>query len=276
MADRNLRVALIQMRVEPGRREANLERASQAIGKAREGGAAIALLPECLDLGWGHPSAIEHAGEIPGGYAFGALTRSAQREQIYVCAGIIERSKGKLFNSAVLLSPDGELLLQHRKLNELEIAHDLYGQGDRLGVVDTPLGRIGLMICADATARGGVITRSLGYMGADFILSPTAWAVPPDHDNAKEPYGDIWRNAYGPVAKDHALYILGASNVGPVVAGPWSGWRCIGASIVMGPEGQVLQGPYGEDAETILFADIALRPRPARGNEWYAYWGRTS
>jgi predicted amidohydrolase len=59
------------------------------------------------------------------------------------------------------LDPDGRLLLHHRKIHELDFGRELYDTGDRLGVADTPFGRIGLMICADGFAPGQVITRSL-------------------------------------------------------------------------------------------------------------------
>ena len=106
-----------------------------------------------------------------------------------MCAGLIERHGSRVYNAAVLIDPSGEVILHHRKLNELEIGHALYAPGDRLGVVATPLGTIGMMICADAFATGQVVSRTLGLMGADLVVSPCAWAVPADHDNAKEPYG---------------------------------------------------------------------------------------
>jgi hypothetical protein len=105
------------------------------------------------------------------------------------------------------------------------------------------------------------------------ILSPSAWAVPPDHDNVKEPYGSTWEQAYGPVAKEFAVWIAGVSNVGEMTAGPWQGHNCIGCSQVTDPTGKrVLFGPYGADAETLLYADIEVTPRPARGCGWFAYW----
>jgi predicted amidohydrolase len=130
-----------------------------------------------------------------------------------------------------------------------------------------------LLICADAFAEEQVLSRSLGYMGADMILSPSSWAVRPDHDNNRDPYGEEWRTAYGPVARDFSLTFVGVSNVGPVPMGPWAGWKCIGCSLIVGPDGsEVLQGPYGVDAETILYADIHLHSRPARGTDWAARW----
>jgi hypothetical protein len=75
------------------------------------------------------------------------------------------------------------------------------------------------------------------HMGADVILSPSSWAVPPDHDNAKEPYGDIWNQVYEPVAKEFKMWIIGVSNVGLVTDGPWKNWNCIGCSLVINPNG---------------------------------------
>jgi predicted amidohydrolase len=173
----------------------------------------------------------------------------------------------------VLIGPDGGLLLHHRKLNELDIAHDFYAPGDRLSVASTPLGTLGVMICADAFAPGQVVSRTLGLMGADIILSPCAWAVPADHDNAKEPYGQLWLDNYCPVARDFRLWIAGVSNVGWLNDGPWNGRKCIGCSLVVGPDGRkALMGPYGADAEAILYADINLEPRPARGDGWERLW----
>jgi predicted amidohydrolase len=54
------------------------------------------------------------------------------------------------------------------------------------------------------------------------------------------------------------LVIAGCSNVGPVVAGDWKGWRCIGASMVVGATGEGLaHAPSGDDAEFLLVVEIA-------------------
>lgn len=268
-----MKLAMIQMRVEGGCRERNLAHASALIAQAAHQGAQVALLPEALDLGWTHPAARAQAGEIPDGPACSLLREAARRHRLYVCAGLVERTPGQPFNAAVLIDPVGEVVLHHRKLNELELAHDTYALGDRLQVVATEWGKIGLMICADAFARGQVVSRTLGLMGADLILSPCAWAVPAEHDPQREPYGKLWRDNYGPVASDFRLWIAGVSNVGWLDAGPWQGRKCIGCSLLVGPEGQVIiEGPYGADAETILYAELALIPRPARGDGWERWW----
>jgi predicted amidohydrolase len=263
------RLAMVQMRVDGGAKQVNLERAEARIATAAQEGAEVVLLPEALTLGWTHPSASQQAEPIPAGESCRRLAACARRYGIYVCAGIVEQHGDCIFNSAVLLSPAGELLLHHRKINELEIGHPYYALGDRLGVARTPLGTFGLMICADGFAPGQALTRSLALMGADMILSPCAWAVPREHDQIAEPYGQLWLDNYGPPARDYQLWIAGTSNVGPLTAGPWEGRVCIGCSLLVGPDGQqVLMGPYGEDADTILYADIQPRPRPAQGDGW--------
>lgn len=180
-----------------------------------------------------------------------------------------------IFNSAFIIDEHGSLLYLHRKINELTIGREYCGQGDRPNVVDTEFARLGFMICSDGFAKGRLLSRSLCYMGADVILSPSAWAVPSDHDNAATPYGEEWRNAYIPVAKEFSTWIVGVSNVGRLSASPWKGRKCIGCSLVIGPDGrEVLQGPYGVDAETILYVDINVVKRPTRGCGWVEYWKR--
>lgn len=251
-------LALAQMLVSPGRPDENLARAVARIAEASAAGAHAVLLPEALDCGWTHPSAVELAGTIPCGAAFGKLRAAAIRHRVLVCAGITERSGDRLFNAAVLIAPDGRLLLHHRKLHELDFARRLYARGDRLRVADTPHGRVGLMICADAFADGLVISRTLGHMGAQLILSPCAWAVPPDFDESREPYGQLWLDSYGPPALEFGMTIAGCSNIGPVTAGEWSGWQCIGSSLVVGPNGAPLVRA-GFDCEEMLLVSIPLR-----------------
>jgi len=252
-----MKIAMAQMLVEPGEKQANLARAESWIARAAELGADVVVLPEALTLGWTHPSARSLADEIPGGESCERLSEAAKRHRLHVCAGIVERAGGRLFNSAVLLSDTGELLLLHRKIHELDFARELYACGDRLGVAETRLGRLGVMICADGFAPGQSISRALGQMGARVILSPCAWAVPADHDNLRDPYGQLWLDNYGPVAREFGLSIIGVSNVGPIAAGPWAGRKCIGSSLAIGPDGRELaRGPYGERAEALVMVEV--------------------
>ncbi|MBI2516296.1 MAG: carbon-nitrogen hydrolase family protein [Opitutae bacterium] len=257
------------MNVVGGQREENLRHAGELVDAAKAQGAEVVLLPEAADVGWTHPRSRELATAIPDGAACAALREAARRNRVYVCAGLTERAGDRVFNAAVLLSPEGDVLLLHRKLNELAIGHDVYDQGDRLGVVHTPLATFGLMICADGYVPGHYVGRTLGLKGADVILSPSAWAVRPDHDNEKRPYGADWERNYAAVAREFHVWVAGCSNVGRVAGGPWNSYLCIGRSMVVDPAGRTaLVGPFGATAEEIMLLRVSPRPRPARGAEW--------
>jgi len=263
----SFKLALIQMSVTCGDKTRNLAHAQKLIAEAAANGSQLVLLPEVMDLGWTQPASQTGAEPIPAGEPFRLLAQAAVRHGVYVCAGLTERAGNQVFNSAVIIGKTGELLCLHRKINELPIGYPYYAQGDRLTVARTELGTLGLMICADANAHDQALSRSLCMMGADIIIAPCAWAVKADHDNQKEPYEGSWGKAYQPVARDFSVWIAGVSNVGLLEEGPWAGWKCIGCSLVVGPDGEeVLSGPYGVDAETILYVDVTRTKRSTLEN----------
>jgi len=266
-------LAMAQMRVVGGAPDTNLEHAGEMIAEAAAQGARIVLLPEAMDLGWTDPSALTLAETVPEGKTASLLCHLASKYEIYICSGLTEKAGEKVYNSAVLIDPRGEIIILHRKINELDIGHPYYALGQSLQVVHTDLGTIGIMICADASTGRWEISRTLAYMGADIILSPCAWAVPADHNNIENPYGRFWKEAYIPVAKDFRIWIAGCSNVGWMTGGPWKGSKTIGCSMVVGPGGtQVLHAPYGVDADTIMYVNIKPEPRPGQGTTWHKYW----
>lgn len=261
-------LAMAQMRVVGGAKRENLTRAAHWIARAAAEGAQVVLLPEAMNLGWTHGSAHEAADEIPGGETCEALQAAACAQGVHVCAGLVERAGNRIFNAAVLIDPKGEIVIHHRKLNELELAHDMYAPGEQLSVARTALGMVGVMICADAFVPGQVVGRALGVMGAQVILSPCAWAVPAEHDNTRDPYGALWRENYGPVAREFRLWIAGCSNVGWITDGPWAGRKCIGNSLVVGPDGEpALIGSHGVEAEELLFIEVKPETRRREGRD---------
>jgi predicted amidohydrolase len=245
-----------QMLVECGRPASNLERARGMIRRAAREGCRLVVLPECLDWGWTYPGAREGAQPLPGAHS-DSLAAEARVSRVYVAAGLVERAGDRLYNAAVLLSPEGEILLKHRKINELDIARDLYSTGASLAAVETPLGMLGVTICADNFPDSLELAASLARMGCRLLLSPCAWAVDADHDNTRNPYGALWLGSYTTLAARHDVTVVGVSNVGWLTGGPWQGRQCIGCSLAVGPEGRVLaRGPYGVDAEDLIVVSV--------------------
>ncbi len=255
---RSVRVGMAQMLVVPGAVDDNLARAVAMIERAGREGCAVVVLPECLDLGWTWPEAERFAQPIPGPTS-DRLSGAAAAAEVTVVAGLTERDGDRLYNAAILVGADGTILAKHRKINELDFARAVYAQGTTLGVAETPFGTVGVNICADNAYGSLALGRAQAAMGAQILLSPCAWAVPPGFDNAVRPYGDEWVTAYGALARETGMPVVGVSNVGPVVGGEWDGWQCIGASLAVGAKGEVLvQAPFGKEAEALVAIDVAL------------------
>nr|MDO8111422.1 carbon-nitrogen hydrolase family protein [Candidatus Sigynarchaeota archaeon] len=255
-----IRIGMGQIAVEQGNIEANMNRAHGAIKQAAQLGVDIVVLPECSDLGWTFEDAPRLAAPIPGKIS-DMLAAWALEHRIHVVAGLTERDGERTYNAAVLIDAEGKLLLKHRKINELDIAHHVYSQGDRLGVADTRFGMVGIDICADNFPSSLVFGHALARMGARLILSPSAWAVDATHDNKRQPYGKMWKKAYSTLAKLYDVYVIGVSNVGWITSGPWKGKKCIGNSIAVGPGGKLIaQAPYGVDADAEAMIVVPVTP----------------
>lgn len=254
-----------QILVEGGKVRENLKRAVEMIEKAAVEECDIIVLPECLDVGWTYPETSRLAEPIPGPHS-DLFCRIAREQNINIVLGLSEvvpglskNEDGKIYNTALFISKEGEILLKHRKINILDIALDIYTVGDRLGVVDTEFGRIGINICADNFPGNLSLGRSLGEMGAKLLLSPSAWAVKPDHDNIREPYGDLWLGSYQTLSREYNMTVVGVSNVGDVTGGPWDGYKCIGCSLAVGPGGKVLgKSPYGKDKVDLKIISLTI------------------
>jgi predicted amidohydrolase len=244
----SLCIGMGQMLVEGGAPGANMVRAAGMVAAGSAAGCDIVVLPECLDLSWTHPSARERAEPIPGETA-ASIQGLARKYGVYVAAGLTERYQGKIYNASILADDKGKVILHHRKINILDIARDMYSVGTGLNVVDTPWGKVGMLICADLFPETRALGEAVARMGAKVVLSPSAWAVPADHDNRSDPYGSLWQGAYRSLSLEFEMSIVGVSNVGVIDGGPWAGHKCIGCSLAMGPGGKELfMAPYGVDA----------------------------
>lgn len=261
----SVKVAMIQMKVEFSRPEQNLKHAAELVKDAKERGAQICVLPECMDLGWGNTDAPLYAEPIPGKTSE-VLCEIAGKQEVYLAAGITEKEEGKLYNTALLISDEGKILFQHRKINVLTGVEDLYCIGDRLGVADTKYGKIAIDICADNAANSLSVGITLGRMGADLLLSPCAWAVKPDRDVVKEPYGEEWHKPYKMLSSTFSIPVIGVSNVGEVEKGSWAGWKAIGNSMAYDSDGTLLTVlPYGEEAECVELIEVHLTKKLLTG-----------
>ena len=259
-----VKVGMGQLLVEGGEPRRNLDRAEKMIADAAQKACQIVLLPETLDLGWTHPSALTEAQPIPGLYS-NRLCAAARKHHIYVCAGLTEKLGDKIYNSAIFVNSDGELILKYHKINELGVGHEFYAIGQSLGVVNTPFGKIGVNICADNYMDGLVIGHTLARMGAQIILSPSSWTVDYFVDETHDPYKEKWIKPYSILAKLYDMVILGTTSVGYLVGGPYVGKKMVGCSLAMGKDGILAQGSFNEFAGELVVIRVDVPERAEKG-----------
>lgn len=262
-----VKIGMIQMRVEFHDPQKNLSHAQELVAQAAAQGADICILPECMDLGWATPNAPAMAEPVPGKISE-QLSAIARRHNVWIVSGLTEQEDDKVYNCAVLIRPDGCIAAKHRKINILTDVEYMYQVGDRLTVTQTPYGKIGVSICADNLSPSLCLGHSLARMGAEIILSPCAWAVTPDRDPLKQPYGQEWHEPYHILASRYGIPVIGVSNVGAMPVGEWAGWQAIGNSIAYDSDGRCASVlPYGPDAECVQVVEVTIQPPRATGTK---------
>lgn len=259
-----MKIGIVQLLVEGAEPERNLERASRYIEKAVTCQVDMVLLPETIDFGWTHPESLLNAKPVPGEYSQ-IFCDLAKKNSIWICVGLTEKVNDSNFNSAILINRKGEIVLKHRKINLLEVEFPFYQIGNKIEVVNTEFGIIGLNICADNYWGSKYLGESLAAMGANLILSPSSWTVDHAVNEANEPYEDKWEKPYSYLASNFNLILASTTSVGYLVGGPYVGKKMIGKSLVMGPDGIIDQGGFNEFSSHLLIVDLKLPKNNLKG-----------
>ena len=108
------------------------------------------------------------------GPAVARLGAMAREHGVHLVIGVIERGGGTLYCTALMIGPSGELLGKHRKLMPTASERLVWGTGDgsTLPVVDTPLGRLGTVICWENYMP--LLRMSMYAKGIQLYCAPTA------------------------------------------------------------------------------------------------------
>jgi predicted amidohydrolase len=173
-----VRVAVAQTAPELGANETNLDQAVGWLEKAAAKGACLVVFPECALSGYllDGLDELERCAEPVPGRATRRLAEACARQRVYTVVGLLERGAEAIYNSAVLVGPDG-LIACYRKAHLPGLGLDrLVAHGDTpFAVHETPIGRIGMAICYDI--RFPEPARLLALQGADIITFPSNWPV---------------------------------------------------------------------------------------------------
>ena len=234
-------------------------------------GAAIVVTPECAvqgyldplrDVAWTKAAAradrrrpVAAVAEPVPGAATRYFGRLAAKYKLYLCLGMIEAADGKFYNAQVLLDPKGEIAAHHRK-------QTLWPPGDisafekaneKVQVVETEYGRLGLMICYEVHTRPPKLARAK----ADIVLYSVAW------------YGGNTRNWFRNLfprlhVKPHGYAVIAANWSSPLKGPSWAG---AGYSAIYDASGKVLAQVDSARKPRVLVAELPLRRRRDRDDD---------
>ncbi len=187
------------------------------------------------------------------------IGKVARDNGIHIVVGVIERDGGTLYCSALTYGPDGRLLAKHRKLMPTAMARLVWGFGDgsTIGVTQTPLGRIGSVICWENYMP--LLRVAMYAQGVELYCAPTV-------DDR-----DTWLPTMRTIAIEGRCFVLSAvqyftrgHGAGLPKAGETAQDVLIrGGSCIVDPFGTVLVEP-DFNGETIKIAEIDRR-QIARG-----------
>jgi len=199
----------------------------------------------------------ENAIEVPGKET-DLIARWAKEARAYVVVGVTERDtiSDTLYCSLLYFSPQGELVHRHRKIKPTAAERIIWGEGDGtdLTVMETPLGKVGGLICWENYMPLARMT--LYQQGLEVYLAPTAdcrdsWQATLTHIACEGRCFVLGCNQY--LTRDHYPADLRKKLMADHPSLPSSG-----GSVIIGPLGRVLAGPvFGKEA--ILTAAIDLR-----------------
>ncbi|MGE3277771.1 MAG: carbon-nitrogen hydrolase family protein [Vicinamibacterales bacterium] len=252
---------------------ATIDRIRDRVADAAARGAALVVFPEAfvsaypkgLDFGARVGSRspegredfrryFDGSIEVPGP-ATAALGAIARAHGVHLVVGVIEREGGTLYCTVVFVGPDGALLGKHRKLMPTAMERIVWGYGDgsTLPVLDTPLGRMGAVICWENYMP--MLRMAMYAKHVQVYCAPTA-------DDR-----ETWLPSMRHIALEGRTFVLTACqylrrgdcppDYAAVQGDAPETVLMRGGSAIVGPLGQVLAGPLFDEAG-ILTAEIDL------------------
>lgn len=196
-------IALAQLRCELQNKEMNRERILQALEEASRQQADYVLFPELYLTGYVMNEQLPLLAEPENGPSIRQIREQAKRCRVGAIVGFPERDGELLYNCALLIGKDGEIIGKHRKVHLYHNEKEWFTPGESLSVFTLPEGKIGIMITYDMEFPE--TARILALKEAKLLLVLAANMVP------YQSYQDIYLHAR---ALENHVFIAAANMVG--------------------------------------------------------------
>ncbi len=234
-----------------------LDAIRSSIRAARADGSELIVFPECALGGYLDPASDKPAHDrLPEPTDLdGAEIRrlAAAAGDAVVVVGCTEvAADGRVHSTAVCLSGDGVLGTQ-RKVHIPAGEAGCFQPGDRFEAFDTPVGRVGMLVCYDKVFPEAA--RALALDGAEIVASPAAWPtceVRPARRLRRDPQARQFDVLDAARAVDNQIVWVSSNQ-----AGAFGRRRFVGGSKVVDPHGAVLAGTGGRAGSAHATVDLA-------------------
>lgn len=219
----------------------------------------LLVFPELITSGYECGEEFQKIAEtVPGGASMKAMGGIAKKYGIHLIYGFPERDatlKDVLFNTAVLIGDNGEVIGVYRKVHLFDTEKQYFRAGCNYPVFQTAIGKIGIMICWDTAFPE--VARCYALQGADLIAIATNW---------EKPYADDWDLNTRARAFDNIIYVVAANRIG---FDKTLGF--FGHSKIIGPLGKPL-AELNDEVEGIISAELDYMLPLKFKHEYYTFF----
>lgn len=219
-------------------RTATLQRVVQLVREASDQGADLAMFSETAVSGLKATDQPEHdlpLGEPIPGLTTDVIAAVARQRNIWVALGLYEREDAVLYDSAVLISPDGIIQLKHRRSDGRwhfrNADQRVYGSGTALQAVETPWGSMALLLCGELMSATHI--EAVRQLAPTYLLVPFARGYDEDAPNDESWYEQNLPS-YVAQARKAGTVTLMTNHLDP------DGSCCFGGAVAINQDGNVL------------------------------------
>jgi predicted amidohydrolase len=244
-------VAVVQMYPQLGKVEDNLIAMGKYIDQICTGQKTdLIVFPELATTGYELGLRFTDVAERVPGHTVNLLAQRAADYSTHIVFGMVTKEKveSTLYNAAIVIGPDGEMLGEYRKLHLPGEERLAFRPGYRLPVFETTFGQLGVLLGWDLAFPEAA--RSLALDGADLLCVSANWGHSPAQE--REIFVEEWRTFIHARALENAFYVLASNRIGEEYS-----YRFFGDSFVVGPRGEVYAS-IGEELEGYAVATVDL------------------
>jgi predicted amidohydrolase len=254
-------VAVVQMYPQLSKVEDNLIAMGKFIDKiCTEQKVDLIVFPELATTGYELGLNFTKVAERVPGHTVNLIAQRAADYSTHIVFGLVTKEKVEsiIYNAAVVIGPDGEILGEYRKLHLPGEERLAFRPGYRLPVFETSFGHIGVLIGWDVAFPEAA--RSLVLDGADLLCVCANWGHSPAQE--REISMEEWRTYIHARALENSSYIVASNRIGEEYS-----YRFFGDSRVVGPRGETYAF-IDEEIEGYAVAPIDLDSVRKTREEW--------